>query len=536
MLVHTQTQSLVLKVRNAAELAATVPESRVVPYKGVDLLQARHTPRSVKVLRNMGFDAPSPLRYHYDWPGPFPKPFDHQYHTSDFMVFNPRGFILNDMGTGKTQSVLWAADYLMRMKLIRRCIVVAPKSTCRAVWEQAVKRTFFSRRSVEVLVGSKRTRLKRLENDADFYVINHDGIKTIPADLADREGLDLWVLDEASEFTNPEADRFKVLRDLTPPTKLFWVMTATPVSGSPVQAWALAKLLRNGLATMSQNAFKLEVMNQVSKFKWLPKPGSHTRAFEMLQPAVRFKKEDCLDLPEVTYQYLHADLSKKQKEAFQSMQSDLCAITDDGEVVTAQNAAGKLQKLLQICCGQVYSGKVDDHGDKEVIELDPKERLSATLELCQNTSHNAIVFVPYTSALNNVAAYLKKRMPAGTRVHTVDGSVADGKRAKIFDEFENKNEPGMKQILVAHPKVAAHGLTLVSADLTVWYGPVFSLDWFIQANERMNRPGQVNKMTIAMLAGTLLENQFYGALERKSNMQAMVLQMFKEIRTGSLAL
>ncbi|MNQ96100.1 hypothetical protein D3C85_1116900 [compost metagenome] len=82
-------------------------------------------------------------------------------------------------------------------------------------------------------------------------------------------------------------------------------------------------------------------------------------------------------------------------------------------------------------------------------------------------------------------------------------------------------------MLVAHPRTTSHGLTLTRADVTVWYGPVTNLDWFEQANNRMNRPGQVNPMTVVCIAANALELELYSALKAKQQMQNTVLAMFK---------
>lgn len=535
MLVHKPTQSLVLKLQDPKQVASTLPQARVVSYKGQELLQAKHDLATTVLLRKLGFKAPSPLDHYYGWPGPFPSPMDHQRGTADFMTTTQRGFILNDMGTGKTQAALWAMDYLMTQGVIRRAIVVAPKSTCRTVWANAVQNTFLGKRSCELLLGDKRKRKTALKRDADFYVINHDGIKVLHEELKERGDLDLWLLDEGSDFTNPGADRFKVLHDLTPPIKWFWIMTATPVSGSPVQAWALAKLLRNGRADMSQESFKLQTMIQVTKYKWVPRAGSHEDAYAMLQPAVRFKKADCIDLPPVTYQQLQVDLNTAQRNAFMEMTSELTVVTEEGEVISAPNAAAKLNKLLQICCGFAYAEQDDpDEKDRKVVDLKPVDRIKAVADMCSNTAGNSIVFAPFTAAIDKLKKSLSREMPSGTIIHVVDGRTSDKARSKIFDQFENKNTEGVKQVLIAHPRTAAHGLTLVSADLTVWYAPVFSLDHFAQANERMNRPGQTRKMTVVMLQSTALEQGVYAALQSKKNMQELVMSMYNTVRSGEL--
>ena len=106
----------------------------------------------------------------------------------------------------------------------------------------------------------------------------------------------------------------------------------------------------------------------------------------------------------------------------------------------------------------------------------------------------------------------------------MDGRTSDTKRKEIFHDFQNSPDP---RILVAHPKTTAHGLTLTAADTTIWYAPVTSLETFEQANNSMNRPGQKFRMTIAMIAATVLEQNLYQALKGKQDIQNAVLSLFK---------
>ncbi len=89
MLIHKPSNSLILKLRDPSMVTTHIPRSRVVHHKGLPLTQVHFGVDEVRVLRNLGIKAPSPIKYRYTWKGKF-KPFDHQVVTSEFFTLNPR--------------------------------------------------------------------------------------------------------------------------------------------------------------------------------------------------------------------------------------------------------------------------------------------------------------------------------------------------------------------------------------------------------------------------------------------------------------
>lgn len=514
MFIHAKSNTLILRVRDPDKILAVIPKARKVEYRGLTFVQVRFGLDEVKVLNNMGINAPSPIRYQYEWAGRF-KPMKHQEETAAFFTMNPRAICLNDMGTGKTLSVLWAADYLMRLGKMKKVLIVVPMSTMHPVWENEINSTFLFRRRCAVLHGTRKKRLDLLgDPDVEFHIINHDGIKTIEDQLCDA-GFDAVIVDEAARFRNARSKRYKVLEKITDKAQWVWLLTGTPVPSSPTDAWALGKLLKNRNTPKYFTHFKELVMQQVSTYKWVPKPNAYEIAYSILQPGVRYTKRDCIDLPPVTFVEHECELTKEQKQYYKEMQRELVTNVA-GTEISAANAAVKLGKLLQICCGEVY----DDEGN--AVAIDAKPRMEACAGLVEAASGKVIIFVPFTAALDRLAAYLKRR---GNTVAVVDGRTSSGQRKKIFEAFQQENDP---RVLVAHPQTTAHGLTLTRADTTIWYAPIFSLETFDQANNRMNRPGQTSPMTIALLHGCALEREVYTALSSKARMQESVLKLYKK--------
>ena len=101
---------------------------------------------------------PSPIARDYDWPGLY-KPFDHQRVTSSFLTLHRRAFCFNEAGTGKTSSVIWSADYLMKQGLIKRVLVICPLSIMYSAWQSDLFKTSMHR-TVGVAYGDADRRRK----------------------------------------------------------------------------------------------------------------------------------------------------------------------------------------------------------------------------------------------------------------------------------------------------------------------------------------------------------------------------------------
>ncbi len=207
MLVVESARAVALKLSDPHRVLECIPKARQLP-SDPRIVVIPHRVKEMQRLKELGFNPPSPIAYQYDWPGRF-TPYEHQKSTAEFLTLNKRCLVLNSIGTGKTVSALWAADYLMNMGLIKKVLILSPLSTLERVWGDAVFKELYHRKSV-TLYGDAKRRLKLLNTEADFYIINHDGFAIIKEDC---HGMfDLVIVDEAAVLRNPSTQRFKIFR------------------------------------------------------------------------------------------------------------------------------------------------------------------------------------------------------------------------------------------------------------------------------------------------------------------------------------
>lgn len=519
MLIHKNKKAVVLKLRNPSRVTTVIPTSVLVNHNGSTLVAVPHRPDETRVLRNLGFDVPDPMPMHYDWPKVSGRydPFAAQRDTASFLSMNSRAFCLNGMGTGKTNSALWAYDYLRRTKQVKKVLVVCPLSTMERTWADSVFNTF-SHLDAVVLHGTRDRRIKLLKQDVDVYIINIDGLASIKTELAKRPDIDLIVVDELALARNSGTDRWKILNEICnkQTTRRVWGMTGSPTPNAPTDAWAQCKLVTPDNPNVPKyfSAFRDKVMRQLTQFKWAARPDANDTIYQMMQPAIRFSLDDCTDLPEQTFITREVELTPEQKKAYKDMLSKLATDYQGGQIL-AVNEAVKANKLIQIACGVAYGT-----GGEEIV-IPSKPRLDVVKEIIEESEGKVIVFVPLTGALESVASELRKEFT----VETVHGGTSKNERDRIFGEFQRNDEP---RVLVANAAAMSHGLTLTAATTIVWYAPVHSNETYEQACARVRRPGQTKTTVIVHIAGTDVERRVYKRLQDKQSMQGLLLEMMKE--------
>ncbi len=455
---------------------------------------------------------PSTIERDYNWPGQF-KPFNHQKETAAFLTLRKRAFCFNEQGTGKTAAVIWAADYLMKIGAVRRVLIICPLSIMKSAWQQDLFK-FAVHRSCDIAYGKREQRIKVVQGGAEFVIVNFDGLEIIKDEIANG-GFDLIVADEASAYKNIQTNRWKTLKTLLTPDTWLWMLTGTPAAQSPVDAFGLAKLINPDGIPKFYGQFRDKVMEKVGQFRWIPRANSEVTVHNALQPAIRFEKAQCLDLPDVTYVEREAPLTPQQKMYYKILKEQML-MDADGEEVTAVNAAVKLNKLLQISGGAVYSD------NKEVIEFDVSNRLKVVQEVIEEASHKVLVFVPFTHTIQLLKDHLTK---AGITSEIINGQISAGKRYDVFQRFQNQTDP---KVLIIQPQAASHGVTLTAADTIVWYAPVTSVETYLQANARINRPGQKNAMTIVHIKGSQVETRMYNVLQGNITNHNKIIDLYKQ--------
>jgi SNF2 family DNA or RNA helicase len=213
-------------------------------------------------------------------------------------------------------------------------------------------------------------------------------------------------------------------------------------------------------------------------------------------------------------------MSADQAQFIQLMKKDWL-YEDGGASVTAVNAAVRVMKLIQACTGSVK------RDDGTVLELDCNARMREVVDIINETDGKVLIFIPYIASMKRLAAYLRKHFKNPDYVACISGATSTGKRQEIVAKFQD--EASELRVIIAHPETAAHGITLTAANAIIWYAPYPKAEYYIQGNERTNRPGQKRNQTVYNLSGGPIEDKVYDSVSGKIGEQLDILKLYEQM-------
>lgn len=440
-------------------------------------------------------------------------PHDYQrYCIEQLLTADATGLFL-DMGLGKTVITLTAIHDLKYNRFaIRRTLVIAPKKVAEATWtNEAVKWQHLQHLRIIPVLGSAAKRIRALNTPGDIWVINRDNVAWLVEHYRNAWPFDMVVLDELSSFKNHQAKRFKCLTWIRPHIKRIVGLTGTPAPNGLLDLWAQVFLLDQGerLEKAVTHFREKYFERNYNGFGYTAKPGAdeviHKRIADL---CISMKAEDYLQLPDVTTNVIPVVLDDKAAAHYKRMEKDLLLQIDDTEI-TATSAAVLTGKLLQLCNGALYDDARNVH---EIHD----SKLEAFLELIEQLAGKpALVFYSYQHDLSRIKAALAK---SGLRVREL----------KTPQDQLDWNA-GQIDILLAHPASAAYGLNLQDGgNHVIWFGLTWSLELYQQANGRLHRQGQKQKVVLHhLVVQGGADEDVMSALDDKATTQDRLLSALK---------
>ena len=448
-----------------------------------------------------------------------PKPFAHQKRSIKHAKTTSVVFDASDPGTGKTGVAIW--DFAeRRRKGGGRALILAPKSLLRSTWFNDFKK--FAPDMV-VSIADADNRAAAFAAQADVYVTNIDAAKWLAgqkkAFFADYDTL---IIDESSAYKHHTSIRSKAAAKISKYFEYRRLMTGTPNGRSITDVWHQVMLLDGGARLGSSfYAFRNSVCQptQVGRnekaIQWEDKDGAEEAVFGLLSDIViRHKFEDCVDIPENHRYSMSYQLTPKQRKAYDEIENTqmLFLAANKEPSVMAINAAVVAGKLLQVASGAVYG--VD--GTAVVID-DGRYRM--ILDLVEERKHS-LVFFHWKHQRDALVAEAGKR---GINFCVIDGNTKDRDREEMITGYQ----AGVYQVMFAHPRSAAHGLTLTKGTTTIWSSPTYDLELYEQGSKRQHRMGQTHKTeTITILAEGTIDERVDKIMQTKNVRMRNLLDLF----------
>lgn len=418
-----------------------------------------------------------------------------------------------DLGLGKTVITLTAINDLKYNRFaIRKALVIAPKKVAEATWtNEAAKWEHLQHLRIMPVLGNRQKRIRALNTPADIYVINRDNVVWLTEYYRNAWPFDLVVLDELSSFKNYAAQRTKALSWVRPHIKRIVGLTGTPAPNGLLDLWAQIHLLDQG-QRLEKNitAYRTKYFEKnYHGFGYTAKPGAdEVIKSKIADICISMKAEDYLDLPDAVTNVIPVVLDDKAQKQYNKMEKDLL-LQIEGTEITATSAAVLTGKLLQLCNGALYDG------ERQVHEIHDN-KIEAFMELIEQLNGKpALVFYSYQHDLDRIKQALSK---SGLRIREL----------KTPQDQVDWNA-GEVDILLAHPASAAYGLNLQDGgNHVVWFGLTWSLELYQQANGRLHRQGQKQKVILHhLVVQGGADEDVMAALDGKAATQDKLLEALK---------
>lgn len=441
-------------------------------------------------------------------------PHDYQRYCINRLLADEALGLFLDMGLGKTVITLTAINDLKYNRFaIRRALVVAPKKVAEATWSnEAAKWQHLQHLRIIPVLGNQQKRIRALNTPGDIWVINRDNVAWLVEYYRNAWPFDMVVLDELSSFKNHQAKRFKVLTWVRPHIRRIVGLTGTPAPNGLLDLWAQINLLDQGERLEKRITHYREKYfeRNYNGFGYTAKPG----ADEVIQRkiadiCISMKAEDYLELPDAITNVIPVVLDDKAQKQYKQMEKELLLEIDEDTEITATSAAVLTGKLLQLCNGALYDGGRNVH---EIHNC----KIEAFLELIEQLNGKpALVFYSYQHDRDRIKKALEK---TGLRVRDL----------KTPQDQMDWNS-GKVDILLAHPASAAYGLNLQDGgNHVVWFGLTWSLELYEQANGRLHRQGQKQKVILHhLVVQGGADEDVMAALEAKATTQDKLLEALK---------
>lgn len=451
------------------------------------------------------------------------------------MIFKPHGYqsycirkileikklgLFLDMGLGKTVTTLTAVKELKYNRFeVRKVLVIAPKKVAEGTWTKEKDKWEHTKMlRVSQVLGSREKRVRALNSPADIYIINRENVVWLVDYYRNSWPFDMVVVDESSSFKSHKAKRFKALSSAGPHINRLVELTGTPSPNGLDDLWAQLYLLDGGERLGKKYTQFRERYFQPDRrgadgmiYSYEAKPGTEESILRKISDiCISMKAEDYLELPEITFHQIPVVLDAKAEKAYRELERKMVLeIPEDEEEISVASAAALSNKLLQLANGAIYD---DDRNVHEVHNC----KIEAFLELIESLQGKpALVFYNYQHDRERILRALEK---SKLRIRELKDT-----------QDEDDWNAGRIDILLTHPASSAYGLNLQQGgNHVVWFGLTWNYELYTQANKRLHRQGQTERVIIHHLVceGTRDEDVMQ-ALERKDDVQKWVMQSLK---------
>ena len=447
------------------------------------------------------------------------KPYQHQVVMSNFIRNFKCGAILSEMGTGKTKSLIDGITWLIKENQLnpKKVLVVVPKSILEN-WEEEIK--INSNLSSIILIGKKEKRIKYLEEDVIFYIINYEGIKVMFDELFEKEW-GMIVLDESTKIKSRKAQVTKALYKLRDKTKRRIIMTGAIITEKPFDIFSQFKFLKSEVFGTTFMLFRDQyaVMGGYGGYEVLQWKNLDKLKEKVFRYGIRFSKEECLDLPPKIFTKELFDFTDKQKEVYKKLKRDFIAELK-GETIITPTIMSRIMKFSEVSSGFLI--KQDEKTlEKKIITFDDNPKLKLLEDIIERNNEKTVIWTRFRWEVELLEKYFKNEKINYSVIH---GDIKN--RQEQIENFNTRN-----RFIICQIKIGSLGINLQAASIAIFFSLPYSYGDYIQAIDRCHRIGLKHKVLyIVLLAKNSIDIHIHKILQDKKNLVDYLMKEPEEIK------
>jgi len=399
--------------------------------------------------------------------------------------------IFHEQGLGKTKIAIDLTLYWLEKKQVDTVLFVV-KKTLLHNWEKEL--------SAHTYISPRVLSQKQSEN---FYVFNTPSrliLTHYEVLKGEFERFKLFlrsrnvavILDESAKIKNPNSLLTKIFFKLSKLFKKRVIMTGTPVPNRPYDLWAQIYFLDQG-KSLGADFIEFKRTSNLSNDLYDDKLAQNDLEntlrglFNKISNfAVReTKNSGIISLPKKVYHNIMTEWEDNQYEMYNRLREEMkLTILRDGFPIE-DDSSEILKRLLRLVQIASNPSLVDDAYHCEPGKL---PWLKLLIEEIVKRGEKCIIWSVFTKNIN----WLTREF-VNVNAKKIHGKMDINRRNASIESFIN--DPEVK-ILIASPGAAKEGLTLTIANNVVFYDRSFSLDDYLQAQDRIHRISQTKECNI----------------------------------------
>lgn len=446
---------------------------------------------------------------------------DYQHQIDVFNRFKNKNEIalFMETGTGKNRIMIKLAEHHWSTGRINMCVVFTTSALVMN-WTM-IELPMHSSVPYHVFIWKKSKRI-RLTPALYYLVVNVDAVgtplfkKTWKA-FREQYPNYMLIVDESTLVKGHQSKRTGAIVMLARRAKVRCIASGTPMPKNPLDIYAQMDVLGHGrFGFTSYYAFKARYA--VEKEEHIMRGGKldtykaldgfkHMNEFTAKLGSIAsiIRKKDCLDLPDKIYEVVHTEFTEEQSRIYNDLTARAVAWVD-GQAITAMNAVSIINRLLQICSGQIKM-------ENEYIAI-PTDRFEALKTYVEESETPVIIWSSFVQSSLTCAAYLGPlalHIPAGQSPTALYTKLQTFKTGKV-------------KSIIANPASLGHGITLIESAQVAYISNTFNLEHRLQSEDRNHRIGQTKSILYTdFITKDSIEERVLYVLQTKKNIAEFLL-------------